>query len=214
MWTIHDGWVYFDDGTRVRAISGAQDVNTLDFQALGGEPSDLVEAFNVDFVLTVGGDPSMDIGGVPFGDPADDAGYVGLSDALRSGDTGGEYIGNVATNSSLSDILRGNEPSPGFDVNQYNPNAPGTPSDWSITDVIDSVTKGIGALAGAAVSVFNATKSASGGQRAPSGATGQTLAQRLFGANPGASGNLPQVVLWGSLLAVGTFLMFAMIRRA
>ncbi len=189
------------------------DVSALDIQAVGGDPADLVQAFNVDFVLNVGGEPLLDTGGVPFGDP-ETAGYVGLADYLRSGGDPESYIATVNA-TSTADILRSGGDSPGFDPAVYNPNPPGVPSDWNITDVFKSITSGIAALGGTAVALIGATKSPSSGQRAASGApAGQSLAQRLFGVNPGASGNVPSALLWGGMLAVVAFLGFAMIRKA
>lgn len=212
-YVIEGGYAIFPDGSRVRAISGGQDLPTVDFQT---DPNALVDAFNVDFVLNVGG-PVVDTGGVPFGDPAA-AGYVGLSDYIRGGGNPELYTGTVATNSSLSDILRttGGDVSreSAFDPSVFNPNAPGTPSDWSITSVIDSVTKGIVGLGGTAIGLLNATRSPSSGQRAPSGGSpGQTLGQRIFGMNPGAGGNLPQMLVWAAFAAVGGLLIFTLGRR-
>jgi hypothetical protein len=200
------------------------DVSALDFSALGGAPADFVNATNVDFYLTVGGDvapvgnveaPPLDSGGVPYGG-VDAAGYTSIADVIRSGGDPESYIASVNAGST-ADILRSGGDSPGFDPAAFNPNAPTQAADWNITDLFAAITKGVATIGATTAVLLNATKgSPSSGQRAPSGAPagGPSLAQRFFGGlTPGPGGAPPSTMLWGSLALVGMFLLFMLLQR-
>lgn len=162
----------------------------------------------------------LEYGGVPFGDP-EAAGYVGLSDFIRSGGDSEGYVAAVNQN-SLSDILRGGGDSPGFDPAVFNANGASVVKDWNITSVIDSITKGIGALGGIALGAVGLSRSAGSGSggsagtgnRAQPGQNQPSLASQMFGGLlPGAGGNLPQMLMWGALLVAGGFLIYTLARR-
>jgi hypothetical protein len=195
---------------------------------LGDQPLDLVKAFDVDFVLNVGGanmdyTQVTDVGGVPFGSD-EAAGYTGLSDFLRGGGTGEEYVSTVNA-TSLSDVLRGGTPSPGFDPAVYSASGavPGSSSvvtEWNVTSVIDSFTKGLATLGGLALGAVSLSRSGgsvgSAGTGSPSatGAGTPSLVQRLFGGlMPGPTGNPPQTLMWGALAAVVAVAIFALVAR-
>lgn len=229
--TISGGYAVFPDGTRVRTISGAQEWDP----GLGDQPADLVTAYDVDFVLNVGGAQVDSGGGVPYGDP-EAAGYVGLSDALRSGESADAYVGSVATNSSLSDILR----SYGIEGTVSGPSEGGTyttggadptnsisgTQSWNITDVIDSAVKGIAAIGQIALSAVALSKSggSTGGSSAnpAAGAQGsfadsiRSLGQRIFGYSPGPSGNptAPAMMTWLFIATLGGLLIFLLAKKA
>lgn len=218
---IEGPWIIFDDGTCMASISGAQEnFSAIEFQSAAGQ---LVDDMRVDYVLNVGGDVSgtggiaLSDAGVPYGgDYA--AGYTGLSDAIRSGYDPETYIASV-NSGSLSDILRGGGESPGFDPNAFNPNSPTVSADWNITDLIGSITKGVATIGGVVLGAIGASKSA-GSQSGPGSNTGtqgssQPLAQRLFGGlTPGASGNVPSLLLYGSLAAIAAMLLFMLGKQA
>ena len=211
---LRDGYWYYDDGTRLKAISGAQDLEGLEI----GSPSDWVTATQMDFTATwspTQGDLYVDLGGVPYGDP-EAAGYVGLADFLRSGGDPEGYLGTVSTNSSLSDAVRGGSEGGAFDPATFTPyqSGSGQPSGFNITNVIDSVSKGIAALGGVALGALALSKAPSGGQRDASGRpVGQTLAQRVFGMSPTAAGNAPSMLFLVALMAAGGFLFYMLARR-
>src|SRR5216684_3543192 len=189
-----NGYWEYDDGTRLKAISGAQELPEVT------DASSFVTATNMDFVASWSpnqGDLYVDIGGVPYGD-AEAAGYVGLSDAVRSGMSGDAYIGTTATNSSLSDILRTYGPEgsasgeqPGFTATDFG-TGPAGAEGLKITDVFDIITKSLSTAAGIAFAGLAASKAGSANPGAPTGSAGAapSVAQRLFGGYlPGASGN-------------------------
>lgn len=224
---IQDGWVVFDDGARIRAISGAQE------DLLGASGPDLssivdassyADATQVDFVLNIGYTPPDTEGGVSFGDP-EAAGYVGLSDAIRSGTEADAYVGTVAVNSSLSDVLRssGQSPQEAFNPDQFNPNVNTSIPDFSVMDVVDSVVSNISKLTGAAISAYSAfgksggTTSSKPDSGTPAGST-PSLWQRLFGGPvstaPGASGNPVSPLLLGGAVAAFALVLFLLGQRS
>lgn len=208
MFTLENGYVVFEDGSRIKAISGAQDLPDVQIET----PSDLVDAFNVDFVLNVGGDDMTD-GGVPFGDP-DVAGYMGLSDFLRDGGDSGDYLGTVANNSSLSDAVRSGSEGGAFNPDTMSTAGAGQSSDFNITSVIDSVTKGILSLGQLALAGVAVSKSPSGGQTTASGGTKPSLAQQLgLGLGPGVSGAPVNMLFFAAILAAVGFVIFTLARR-
>jgi hypothetical protein len=195
---------------------------------LGDQPADLVKAFDVDFVLNVGGanmdyTQVSDVGGVPYGSE-EAAGYQSLSDFLRDGGSGEAYVSS-ANSSSLSDILRSGTPSLGFDSAVYDssgavPGSSNVITEWNVASVIDSFTKGITALGGVAIGAATLARSggstgtSGSGSRSATGAGTPTLTQRLFGGlSSGPSGNPPQTLMWGALVAVVAVAIFALVAR-
>lgn len=194
-----------------------EDFSSIQFQYDAGQ---LVADMGVDFNLTVGAQPMiLEYGGVPYGDP-EVAGYTGLSDFIRSGGTSEAYVAAV-NNGSLSDILRGDVPSPGFDPTVYNSNGASVVKDWNITSVIDSITKGIASIGGVALGAVSlakgstaTTRSSGTGARDTTGAGKPSLASTMFGGLlPGAGGNMPQLLMWGAILTAGGFLVYTLARR-
>lgn len=222
---LESGWVIFDDGTRIRSISGAQE------DLLGASGPDLssivdastyADATQVDFVLNIGYTPPDTEGGVTFGDPAA-AGYVGLSDAIRSGTEADAYVGTVAVNSSLSDVLRssGQTPQEAFNPDQFNPNVNSSIPDFNVMDVVDSVVSNISKLTGTAISAFSAFGKSGGttSSKATSGSpnTQPSLWNRLFGGPvstaPGASGNPVSPLLLGGAVAAFALVIFLLVGK-
>jgi hypothetical protein len=200
MYVIENGFIVFEDGTRVKAISGGQDEVAVDFSP--------------DYVLNVNSDlpsgtPTADLpgtlgGGVPFGDTTS-AGNVSLADIIR---TGGDPT--MVDSGSLSDALRSGTGAP-FDPSTLNPGVSSTDqaSSINVMDVVKTVT-GLGAGIASIFLGRGGSSNPSANRSATNGTP--TLAQRLFGTSVGASGNTPNTGLMGmvvvALAVIGIMLFF------
>jgi hypothetical protein len=203
MYTIADGWIVFDDGTRVKAISGGQDAPTLDFSP------DFV--LNVNSDLPSSGIPETDLpgelgGGVPFGDTTS-PGNLSMADIIR---TGGDPT--MVDSGSLSDALRSGTGAP-FDPSTFNPNVPAADQAGSVNvmDVVKTVT-GLGAGI-ASIFLGRGGSSNPAANRSASNGT-PTLAQRLFGMNPGPAGSTPNSNMLGVLVAILAVIGFIIFYRS
>lgn len=205
-YTVHDGWIIFPDGTRVRAICGAQDDS--------GIPVEFTNIFE-----TGSPDPTGTIDAVGYGDSgvpfaASNPSDVSLSDVLRSG--GSPTTAESINAGSLSDILRSGAESPPFDPGQMNPNVDSAiqqandPNGPGVMDVVETVVKQGFMLA---KTLLGGKGSANPASRNAT-ATGPSLWQRVFGTTPGQGGNSPTAGNQLLLVALVVILGFVFLRLA
>ena len=131
--------------------------------------------------------------GDPYGADVPGPVNVSISDAVRSETAGQPYDRTLSNPGSLSDVLRGDVPSPSFDPGIYNPNVPAVIQPGATFNVMDVVNSIIGA-AGKILTQGGGSTTSNTRTSPPS------LWQRIFGAQPGPSGQTPNTALMGVVL--------------
>ena len=133
--------------------------------------------------------------GDPYGADVPGPTNVSISDAVRSETAGTPYDRTLTNSGSISDVLRGDVPSPQFDAGIYNPNVPDVVqagATFNVMDVVGSIVAAAGKIltGGAGTSNSNPRNSP------------PSLWQRIFGTTPTASGQAPNQMLMASILVV------------